>query len=523
MFDEMPDNWEVAALGDLLTHTLGGDWGKAPDFVDPDFTEVFCIRASELRKWDDERGESAALRKVKQTSLIARRLADGDIIVEISGGGPDQPVGRTALIDISVLTKHPDIPKICTNFFRQMRPSKSINSRYLSAFLSYFYASGKITEYQAGSNNLRNLRFNDYLTISVPVPPFPEQCRIVAKIDELSSDLDKGILSLRVARQLLTVCRQAILKHAFEGKFTAQWREKNKGKLKSAEQLMLRIKKERDLHYAASLSAQSAAPNESAGKPRAPKTFPPLLEQDSDELPTLPTGWIWERLGWMTCGVEYGTAAKSSKSGSVPVVRMGNMQNAKFDWSDLVYTSDAKEIRKYALRDGDVLFNRTNSPELVGKTAIYRGERPALFAGYLIRINQVPTIVESQYLNLFLTSHLARRHGNRVKTDGVNQSNINGEKLSNYPFPYCSLPEQREIVKVLEEKLSIVDQMIADADLQLQIAKTLRQSILKKAFQGHLVDQDPNDEPARLLLERVRNDKTPKTKFVKTIKEKDAA
>jgi type I restriction enzyme S subunit len=225
----------------------------------------------------------------------------------------------------------------------------------------------------------------------------------------------------------------------------------------------------------------------------------------------------------MTCGVEYGTAAKSSESGSVPVLRMGNIQNAKFDWCDLVYTSDAEEIRKYSLRDGDVLFNRTNSPELVGKTAIYRGERPALFAGYLIRVNQSPRIVDSQYLNLFLNSHIARQYGNRVKTDGVNQSNINGEKLSNYPFPYCSLAEQREVVNLLEEKLSIVDQLEEDITLETQKAASLRQSILRKAFSGKLVAQDPNDEPASILLERIKAEKAETENCKRKIKSRAAA
>ena len=120
---------------------------------------------------------------------------------------------------------------------------------------------------------------------------------------------------------------------------------------------------------------------------------------------------------------------------------MGNIRN--FDWSDLVYTSDDDEIAKYLLHEGDVLFNRTNSPELVGKTAIYRSELPAIFAGYLIRVNQISAVVESQYLNLFLNSDVARQYGDSVKTDGVNQSNINGAKLVNYPFPYCSVQEQR--------------------------------------------------------------------------------
>ena len=120
--------------------------------------------------------------------------------------------------------------------------------------------------------------------------------------------------------------------------------------------------------------------------------------------------------------------------------------------------------------------------------------------------------MNSQYLNLFLNSHITKQHGNKVKTDGVNQSNINGEKLSNYPFPYCSLVEQYEVVRILEEKLSIIDQMEEGTIQQLQIAEVLRQSILKKAFSGQLVEQDPNDEPASVLLERIRAEKAAQAK-----------
>ena len=103
------------------------------------------------------------------------------------------------------------------------------------------------------------------------------------------------------------------------------------------------------------------------------------------------------------------------KSGTVPVLRMGNIQNAKFEWSDLAYTSDDDEIAKYLLHDGDVLFNRTNSPELVGKTAIYRDERPAIFAGYLIRVNHIRAVSASQYLNLFLNSRVAGEYGQQCQ------------------------------------------------------------------------------------------------------------
>jgi len=127
------------------------------------------------------------------------------------------------------------------------------------------------------------------------------------------------------------------------------------------------------------------------------------------------------------------------------------------------------------------------------KVVFLTGQHP-LFAGYLIRINQIEESVRGQYLNLFLDSHVARQHGNRVKTDGVNQSNINGEKLQNYPLPLCSIAEQDEIIRVLEERLSIVERMEQEIDDQLALSRTMRQSVLKRAFSGRFVKQDPSDD-----------------------------
>ena len=348
------------------------------------------------------------------------------------------------------------------------------------------------------------------------LPPLAEQHRIVAKIEELFSELDKGVESLETARTQIKVYRQAVLKHAFEGKLTARWREENRDKLEPPEQLLARIKLERAVRNERQLQEWREAVKEWEGdgkggrKPRKPRDSKPLAklnEISHPNLPQLPESWAWERLGWMTCGVEYGTASKSAKSGRVPVLRMGNIQNAKFDWVDLAYTSDVDEIAEYLLYDGDVLFNRTNSPELVGKSAIFRGEGPAIFAGYLIRVKHNRRVVASQYLNQFLNSHIARQYGNSVKTDGVNQSNINGTKLSNYPFPYCSIEEQREIATILEQTLSLLDKTEVEIGQELRKAAALRQSILNKAFNGRLVEQDPNDEPASAILDRIRTER----------------
>ena len=190
-------------------------------------------------------------------------------------------------------------------------------------------------------------------------------------------------------------------------------------------------------------------------------------------------------------------------SGKVPVLRMGNIQNGEINWNNLVYTSDEKEIQKYKLNSGDVLFNRTNSPELVGKTSIYRGEHPAIFAGYLIKINNFIEL-DSEYLNYCLNTNYAKNYCWRVKTDGVSQSNINAQKLGKFEVPLCSIEEQKEIVshvKSLLQAAETIEQQYQETKANLDL---LNQSILAKAFRGELVPQNPNDEPASILLERIR-------------------
>lgn len=197
--------------------------------------------------------------------------------------------------------------------------------------------------------------------------------------------------------------------------------------------------------------------------------------------------WKMVTIGDIVEKVEYGSSAKSQKTGRVPVLRMGNIQNGRFDWSDLVYSDDDEEIKKYLLKKDDVLFNRTNSPELVGKTAIYKGEHPAIFAGYLIRLHRKEDLINADFLNYYLNSDIAKNYGNTVKSDGVNQSNINGQKLKTYPLFLPSLSEQQRIVEEIETRLSQAEAVEVHIAEALQKTESLRQSILKKAFSGELV------------------------------------
>lgn len=297
-----------------------------------------------------------------------------------------------------------------------------------------------------------------YSKIKVEIPPLPEQERIVARIEEMFSQLDAGVETLKKTKAQLAVYRQAVLKEAFDGSLTADWRKTHQSDLSA---ILMEIEKK---------------------KPKRTNQY--HLEYEIP-LANLPDNWNWVFVGDISKGPEYGSSQKSLKKGKVPVIRMGNLQNGEIVWDDLAFSVDDTEIDKYCLNKGDVLFNRTNSPELVGKTAIYRGEREALFAGYLIRVNQLECI-DPEYLTYYLNSFTAKSYGNKVKTDGVNQSNINGTKLCSYPFPLCSLEEQRQVVYELGTRLSICDSIEQTVDTALQQAEAMRQSILKKAFEGEL-------------------------------------
>lgn len=352
------------------------------------------------------------------------------------------------------------------------------------------------------------------------LPPFNEQRRIVAKIEELLSELDKGVENLEKAREQLKVYRHAVLKHAFEGKLTAQWREENKDKLENPEKYLARIKQARSVLYDQQLGEWKTllAAWEQSGKSGKRPTKPPKLKElsrlSSVELETLPVlgdGWSYLRLGWVIDEPKYGTSKKCDYNyEGVGVLRIPNVVLGTVDTSDLKGAQfEAHEKRVYALRKGDILVIRSNgSRSIVGKCAlISEAEEQYLYAGYLIRLRSNSAAVLPEYLATLLSCHLLRNQIEQKakSTSGVN--NINSTEIQSLVVPLCSLSEQQEVIKQLSESLSAIDSAQAEIRNQLLKITALRQTILKKAFSGQLVAQDPNDESALILLERTKAEK----------------
>ncbi|WP_149242220.1 restriction endonuclease subunit S [Dyadobacter sp. 32] len=277
----------------------------------------------------------------------------------------------------------------------------------------------------------------------VDLPPAEEQKRIVSKIDTLFARSKSVNDNLNSIPKLIEKYKQGILGAAFDGNLTRAWRDLNN--LSSA----------------------------------------PVL-----------------KLQAVVLDFAYGTSSKSSPVGEIPVLRMGNIQDGKLNWDKLVYTSDPKEIKKYALSAGDVLFNRTNSAELVGKTALFDGEQEAIYAGYLIRIKCSEHLLPS-YLTYCLNSPAGKAYCQRVKSDGINQSNINAKKLAAFQLPVPSIAEQIEIVRQIELAFEWINHLAYETSSANKLISHLNQAILSKGFTGELVKQNPKEVNAKALLENI--------------------
>lgn len=322
----------------------------------------------------------------------------------------------------------------------------SINQKYTFWLVSdERFIRGGVQTY-SGTVGQQRINMDYVRSYPVPLPPLSEQQRIVERIEELFAKLDEAKERLQEVADSFAVRKAAILHKAFTGELTKQWRREN---------------------------------------------------GVSDE------SWEEKTIGEICSSLKYGTSKKSSDDGEVVVLRMGNLQNGEIDWSNLAYTSDEEDIKKYLLKSGDVLFNRTNSPELVGKTSIYRGEMPAIYAGYLIKLDYEKNIVVGDYLNYYLNSSKAKEYYMQVKTDGVSQSNINAKKIGEFEIPLPTLPEQHEIVRLIDDLLARERAAQQAAEQALASIDLMKKSILARAFRGELGTNKASEASALELLRQV--------------------
>jgi type I restriction enzyme S subunit len=359
------------------------------------------------------------------------------------------------------------------------------------------------------------LRTSDVDSFLIPLPPLAEQKRIVSKIEELFSELDAGEESLRRARRQLGVYRQSLLKQAFEGKLTEQWRKQNPHLLESPEQLLTRIQTERQAEYAKQLREWEKAKqtHKRASKPSEPKLMDGLAAKEIARIDP-PDGWATEKIG--NCptdsliGLVRAATEQSSDPTGVSYIKMDRVDMlGNVDLSaDVFVACTEEEIERFQLRQGDILFNTRNSVELVGKTAVVRRDPtvPTVYNNNLMRI-RLPDSLDPTFVGLQMCAKPFRQRMEQVKKATTSVAAIYGKDFWPLGITFPSLPEQCEIVRLLDEQFTVIEQNEREIDAALKRSAALRQSILKKAFTGQLVPQDPTDEPASALLERIRKER----------------
>ena len=354
------------------------------------------------------------------------------------------------------------------------------------------------------------VRDSDVFSQIVPLPPENEQIRIVAKIEELFTKLDAGKDELLQAKARLKRYRQSVLKAAMDGKLTEDWRKKHGNEIEPASVLLERMLKERREKWEAEQLEQMRAKGKTPEDDKWKNKYKEPSEPDTSKLPELPEGWVWVTIEQLSYKVQYGSSSKcTADENGIPVFRMGNILNGKLIVNDLKYLpQDHNEFPNLLLEIGDILFNRTNSAELVGKTAVYKGlPTPCSFASYLIRV-KVTSGIFPDLISYYINSTYGRQWIASVVSQQVGQANVNGTKLQALAVPLPPYLEQEQIISEVEKHLSIADKVEAVVDAELKRSDALRQSILKQAFSGKLVSQDPNDEPAEKLLARIKKEKT---------------
>jgi len=375
-----------------------------------------------------------------------------------------------------------------------------LKSYFDNKFLLFYLNSIDYSNYVSGTTRLK-LTQGALNTIPFLLPPLPEQRAIVAKLEQLFSELDNGIACLKKAQEQLKVYRQAVLKQAFEGELTKAWR-KQQADLPSAEELLETIKAERE--RAAKLQGNKLKP------------VIPLTQAERDALPELPEGWGWVKLGDIAQKIQIGPFGSQLHyddytENGIPLINPKHIKDQKLFPRIRISIDKANSLPQYILEENDIIVGRRGE---MGRTAPVLKAHAGWFCGtgsLYIRLGQ---LFISKFYSLILSERRVVDYLEK-KSRGTTMANLNSQIINSLPIQLLSSQEQAKIVQELETRFSVCDNMEATIRESLEKAEALRQSILKKAFEGRLLSASelqetrnaPDWEPAEKLLERIRAEK----------------
>ena len=489
----LPQGWALSTLGAICSKPQYGWTTSATE----NNTGVHLLRTTDITSgmigW-----ETVPFCEAVPDDVDKYRLRSGDIVISRAGS-----------VGFSYLLRDLPRPAVFASYLIRFRPREGIDERYLAAYLLSPRYWSQIAEKAAGIA-LANVNARKLEGVKLPVAPHNEQRRIVAKIEELFSDLDAGVVALERVRANLKRYRASVLKAAVEGRLTARWRTQHPN-TEPAAKLLERILAERRKKWEAEQLAKFAK----AGKP-PPKGWQAKYAQpaapDTSNLPGLPKGWCWATLEALADVV--GGLTKDQKRANepgvreVPYLRVANVQRGFLDLSEMKnIIASEQDVADLRLMPGDVLFTEGGDRDKLGRGWVWQGELlECVHQNHIFRARLFTPAMQPKFV-----SHHGNTFGREWFTKAgkqtTNLASINLGILRRFPVAVPPAAEQKLIVDDLDARLSQISEAELLVDHGLKRAARLRQSILKRAFEGKLVPQDPTDEPAEKLLERMASAK----------------
>ncbi|MBN1547322.1 MAG: restriction endonuclease subunit S [Syntrophaceae bacterium] len=470
----LPVGWTVADLEQIseINPKISAD--DYSEEIDVSFVPMRCVE--ELTG----RIELSLKRKLSEVKKGYTSFTDGDLLfAKIT---PCMENGKIAVVndltngigfgstEFHVIRLHEVLPKHFAFYYLIQEDLRKDAQRNMT---------GSAGQLRVPANYMREL--------ILPFPPLSEQQRIVDKIEELFTKLDAGVEALKKIKEQLKRYRQAVLKYAFEGKLTEEWREQHKGELEPASVLLERIKEER---------------KKTLGKKY--KELPPV---DTSELPELPDGWVWTRMIEISEKITDGTHhTPTYVSEGIPFISVKDIKNGMISFENCKFISEDEHnvlIKRCNPEYGDVLITKSGT---IGRTAVVTTrDEFSLFVSVAL-IKPYKDFLDSNFIKFALDNYINNIDIQQSVKGGV-VKNLHIEDLKEINIITPSIEEQYKVVEEIQCHFSIADEIEKTVDQSLKQSDRLRQSILKKAFEGKLVHQDPFDEPAELLLERIRAEK----------------
>jgi type I restriction enzyme S subunit len=500
MSNSLPQGWGWATVGELAdlapNSITDGPFGS--NLKTEHYTRT-GPRVIRLQNIGDSvfRDEMAHISDEHYSRLRKHEIFAGDIVIAAFG----DPAPRACIV--------PEIgPAIVKADCVRFKPTEHIVAPFLMYALNSPEVQHATTARIHGVGRPR-INLTEIREIVLPVAPKAEQKRVVAKIEALFTDLDAAVVALKRVQANLKRYRASVLKAACGGRLVpteAELARKEGRSYETGQQLLSRILKERRARWEGDQLAKIHA----AGKPPENdderKKYKEPAPPDITNLPMLPEGWTWASLEQLTSAVRpicYGILMpKENLRDGVPYVRVKDMKGDRVDVASLHRTSReiADAYARASLKAGDLLLAIRGT---YGRVAVVP---PELEGGNItqdtVRLD-ISAQVDRNYVSVCLRAPVEQAYFKRVAR-GVAVKGVNVGDVRTSPVALPPAPEQPRIAEAVAVQTSTIDEVSSQVDLELARANRLRQSILKCALEGKLVPQDPNEEPASTLLERIR-------------------